>query len=167
MANTQVSARAIDTSGDAQELPAEDTLEDVWEAPEGDIVTVHFGMEATEGKVLYQVDNDGETDLRLVGARFGISEGGENNRGWLQVGFKNLGIGNGGVQNRIISNLGSPPGGQYSRGSSTDFLPEAVRPRFRSEQSCYAMVDLSNPNNTDTTKAYFQLYFTVESENRL
>lgn len=152
----ELEASVSNTSGDAAVLGAHDGGPWVDEQDFGDYVYFYHAFEATEGKMEWQLSNAG-IDLELNSVTFGTSQGAENNRCWLHVGRAPQGNSRL-FQERILSNFGLPPGGSWARASSTyNFREDRGVPEYMpNADDIFVEADLSNPNNTDTTKVYVQ-----------
>lgn len=148
----------IDTSGDAVTLPAW-TGPTVMESPYGDYVVVEAAFEATEGKYRVGIENQG-VDLEMSYFHIATSQGAENNRMWGTLGYAPTDSPGIQLGERIITNLGIPPGGSWSRGSGRISWENdaGAKPFLGYQETVYALMDMSNPNNTDTTKGYMSLF---------
>lgn len=146
-------------SGDAATLGAHSEPVDEVQSYE-DYAYFYHGWEGTEGKQEYRIANEG-IDLELLAVGISMSEGAEDNRVWLQCGRAPQG--NPALfRERFLSNFGpNGSGSSWSRSTAIfNFRRDRGVPEyFPTSDEIYLEGDLSNPNNTDTTKVYMQAWF--------
>jgi hypothetical protein len=152
----RVDRKTVETSDD-QTFINVNGINYEWEDPEGRIAHVSGETEGTTGRAMWEIENEGK-DLEIVAITVSMSEGGEDNRAYLDAGYDYVSAGTATVTDAFLQYWGAGGDQDYNRGSEEFVWPEDSRPVLRHNDSIYVNINMSNPNNTDTTKAFFEVH---------
>lgn len=135
-----------------------DRPEEVYTSPDGELVAVHVQAEGVDGTAQWRIVNEG-VEMEVLSMSTTLSEGSENARVYVDLGYDRLPSGTSATINRVINKLGAGGvSGGYNRSTAEKTFPKDARPVLEENDNLFMTSNGDTAGTGDTFKVFMSVW---------